>query len=753
MRRWLVLWRCLMAMATVLALAGCAVAPAVPSPLATPVLAPGPSASPTAPPATDVPPTVRPSPTSWSGSLQWPAGTVALYGVAERMGTQEALELYALDAMGSATSLGVRVPAGARISDDGRWIVYLDAPPPVASAVVVRNLQSGVTRSVQLGLAAGGGSVGPWAFDRDGSRLAFLEVAPPGMGKCAAWSITVVQLASGWSARFERASECSLLPGIPLGWSSYGDLLLDVFRPYTERSWANVWAFALPPGHPARPIESLSHRQLLAPEAQGWGVRLSPGGTRLLYLAHDPGYTPAGLEGANPDMAVNQLWTLDVRSPGGQPTQLIDVVDGGALARLAAWSPGGDAILFVQGRYPPGSGAQGAGPLLGAASLKVADLTGAVRTVGPLPEAGDLTGLEWCTPATALATLTRGTRQALYAVDLAAGQATRVAEAPQLAVLGCLPAQSPTLGNVEPPVGLVYRRADGLLYQVRTGQEQRPVAWASDVLSPDGRRALYVRDGDIWLKDLRTGERRNMTAGLGVVAVAPLWWPGQPERILFFAHERTVELEPGMRGYLATVALDGSGYQLLDGEHEAGPVAPAPDGQTIAYGAGWLYRWGQGVETFDPAAYGLPGARRLTSPAWSPDGTRLAWRASGAIAVFDLAARTGRLLHPYEGVGMGGWESSPSWSPDGRWLSTYIRDQNPEQAGLWLLRPDGSEERRLGNGSYTWSPDSGWIAITTSSQSAPTVTTLVEVGTWRRQEIMLPDDAYVVSWLAAEAAK
>lgn len=78
----------------------------------------------------------------------------------------------------------------------------------------------------------------------------------------------------------------------------------------------------------------------------------------------------------------------------------------------------------------------------------------------------------------------------------------------------------------------------------------------------------------------------------------------------------------------------------------------------------------------------------------------------GAIAVFDLAARTGRLLHPYEGVGMGGWESSPSWSPDGQWLSTYIRDQNQEQAGLWLLRPDGSEEQRLGSGTYAWSPDS-----------------------------------------------
>jgi len=453
------------------------------------------------------------------------------------MGGQEALDLYALDAAGSATSLDVRVPAGTRLSDDGRWIVYLDAPPPAASAVVLRNLQSGAAHSVPLGLAAGGGSAGQWAFGRDGSRLAFLEVAPPGMGKCAAWSITVVQLASGWSARFERASECSLLPGTPLGWSSYGDLLLDVFRPYTERWWANVWAFALPPGHPARPIESLSHRQLLAPEAQGWGARLSPGGTRLLYLARDPGYTPAGLEGANPDMAVNQLWTLDVQSPGGQPTQLVEVTGGGALDRVAAWSPGGDAILFVQGRYPPGSAAQAAGPLLGAATLKVAELSGAARTVGPLPEAGDLIALDWCAPSTALATFTSGTRQALYAVDLISGQATRVAEAPQLAVLGCLPADAPALGSVEPPVGLIYRRADGQLYQVQAGQEHRPVAWASDVLSPDGRRTLYVRDGDIWLKNLRTGARRNVTAVLDIVAVAPFWWPGQPERILFFAHK------------------------------------------------------------------------------------------------------------------------------------------------------------------------------------------------------------------------
>ncbi|HOG46564.1 MAG TPA: hypothetical protein PLG21_16330 [Anaerolineae bacterium] len=438
-------------------LAGCTVAPyATPPPPATPELAPGLSAPPAAAPspsgttpATAVPPTAGPSPT-WSGPLQWPAGTVALYGVAERIGAQEALELYALDAAGSAINLGVRVTAGARLSDDGRWIVYLDAPPPAAGAVVVRNLQSGAAHTVPLSLAAGEGPAGQWAFDRDGSRLAFLEVATPGKGKCAAWSITVVQLAGGWSARFERAGECSLLPGIPLGWSSSGDLLLDVFRPYAERWWANVWALALPPGHPARPIESLGHRQLLAPEAQGWGARLSPDGTRLLYLARDPGYTPAGLEGASPDMAVNQLWTLDVSSPGGQPTRLFEVTDGGALARVAAWAPGGDAILCVQGRYPPGSGTQSAGPLLGGAMLKVADLTGAVRTVGPLPEEGHLIALDWCAPSTALATFTRGTRQALYAVDVATGQATRVAEAPQLAVLGRLPADARTLPNPEP---------------------------------------------------------------------------------------------------------------------------------------------------------------------------------------------------------------------------------------------------------------------------------------------------------------
>ncbi len=389
----------------------------------------------TAPPVTaTLPPNVQwPSPAATSTSAQAtpqvtrpPEGTIALY----EAGLPERADLYALGANGSANALGVQPAPGSVASGDGRWLVHLDAPQPQARALVIDNLQDGRRYSMPFGVADdcanGSCTVGLWAFDREGTRLASVEVA---MDR---WALVIVDLQDGSSHCIEATRTPSegypMPPGVPLGWADNGDLLLDAFRPFSEGAFAGVWAITLPAdGQPAS-LGALGRRQLLDAGAYRSRPQLSPDGTRLLYLARDPGYTPASytLNGGFEDVAVNQLWLLHLGS--GERTLLVEAKDGSALAGVAAWSPGGQEVLFGQGRYE--------GDALASVTLKVRGASGAVRDVAVLPSPGYVSRLAWCDDDLALAATAGGLR--LYSVNLTDGQASLVASAPHVSVLGCI---------------------------------------------------------------------------------------------------------------------------------------------------------------------------------------------------------------------------------------------------------------------------------------------------------------------------
>lgn len=377
----------------------------------------------TAEPPTAEPPTTEPPPAGWL-----PDGTIALYAT----GPWEDYQVYALTADGAISDLGRSIYGQATISHSGRWIASLSNPRP-ATTITAVNLEDGTTHTIPI---TPDYDVYGIVFDLAETRLAFMEMG--GLGADGVpWAIVVANLADGSTTRFDTQMAVSprpeMLTGQPVGWTAAGsELLLDTFAPFTEGNWDGVWSLGLPPGTASAPLYSLPRRELVPAGEYLTPARLSPDGTHILYLDRDYDYTPDDYEVLAYDLAVNELWTADTTS--GARTILVDVTDGSALARAAAWSPDGTQVMFTQGTY--------AGETFGSLTVKVRDGSGSIRDVGPapLPSAGFLGGLDWCAPNLALVTAyTTNYEGQLYILDTTSGGASLIASSAHVLVLGCVP--------------------------------------------------------------------------------------------------------------------------------------------------------------------------------------------------------------------------------------------------------------------------------------------------------------------------
>ena len=193
------------------------------------------------------------------------------------------------------------------------------------------------------------------------------------------------------------------------------------------------------------------------------------------------------------------------------------------------------------------------------------------------------------------------------------------------------------------------------------------------------------------------------------------------------------------------VKKDGSDLRLLAGgpssdtSNIAQSPSVSPDGSRIAYTAfkhdSWRpfdreYRWDIVTSALDGS-----GKRRLTrgddvgilnvSPAWSPDGKRIAFMSNrihgervvhGGMALYTMAADGSDVRSLAPAILARG--TAPVWSPDGRKLAFlgFERDSesgNYTEEALYVVRTDGSGSEKLAEGviSPAWSPDSSRIAF------------------------------------------
>lgn len=176
---------------------------------------------------------------------------------------------------------------------------------------------------------------------------------------------------------------------------------------------------------------------------------------------------------------------------------------------------------------------------------------------------------------------------------------------------------------------------------------------------------------------------------------------------------------------------DGQGLTQIT-HHGALSLAPtvASDSRLayITYKGGPAEIWGQRrpggpherlypTPGISPETYTL-----LSSPAWSPDGRRLAFvqgdrRGNTDILVLDLTTNRVRRLTDGKGI-----NTEPTWNPNGTQLAfTSDREGGGPERGqgpqIFLMQDDGSNLRRLThegtyNASPAWSPNGAMVAYT-----------------------------------------
>ncbi len=222
---------------------------------------------------------------------------------------------------------------------------------------------------------------------------------------------------------------------------------------------------------------------------------------------------------------------------------------------------------------------------------------------------------------------------------------------------------------------------------------------ADSAVSADGKWLAYSsrRSGnlDIWVANIETGERRQVTHHPGTDNEAR--WSPDSTKLCF------VTMRNGSQDvYVVDLATGVETPVAAENFNEDYPSF-SQDGSEICYTGGprgyrevMVYNIATGKARTLTRGYGYVG-----STSFSPDGSKIVFHTyfdnsyiSGKADVFIVPSQGGEAVNVTKDRDI--WDYKPSWSWDGNWITMSSKRGTPN-FNIWIMHPDGTELKQITN--------------------------------------------------------